>query len=1162
MNSHPSITASAWVAEHEVAVRCHMLQLAAEQITSTARRQLLPFICGLAVMCAAPLSAQVPGILSYQGRVLVGSTNFSGMGHFKFALANAAGTTTFWSHNGSLATSEPTNAVPLPVDKGLFAVNLGDAAVPNMTQPIPANVFENSAVHLKVWFSPDNVTFTALTPSLRIAANGYALNAAQAESVKDGAITAAKLAPNLALATTGSVSASTFNGSGAGLTNLNAAYLTGTLPDARLSVNVALLNSAPTFTGSVTAARFVGDGSGLTNIPGGIVGAGSIGMTQLADGAVTSAKLAANLSLITTGTITAGSFTGNGAGVTNLAATNLTGALIVTAAGNLGVGITSPEFKLDVNGGGRFQGDLPLVLQNPGSSEEGGKLVLADVGKSLTNAYDGAWMLDVVDTDYFRISRPDIYDVLTATRASKIVGLANDSLTVNSVNGRVGIGVDSPANKLEVNGTVKATAFVGDGSGLTNLAAATLSDGSVTTAKLADGSITGAKLSSSIAITTSGAVSAATFSGGGSGLTSLNAGNLSSGTLADARLSSNVPLLSGSPSFTGGVTASSFTGNGANLTNLSAANLAAGSLPDARLSANIPRLDTAATFTSTVTATAFTGNGASLTNLSAANLSSGTLADARLSSNVPLLTGSPTFTGTVTANSFTGNGANLTNLSAGNIASGSLADARLSSNIPRLNTAASFTSTVTATAFTGSGASLTNLSAANLSSGTLADARLSTNVPLLSGSQTFTGSPTFSGAVTMTTNLNVDSGTLYVDAANNRVGIGTATPTAPFELSGTANILGLLKSSSTIGTWLNLQNTSSGGATWNFVSTGSGNGEGAGRLLLRDNASGVRMTFDTAGNVGVGTTSPANKLDVAGTFQATGNATFGGTAAVAGNFTVDTTTLHVDAANNYVGIGTVTPIAMLHIKGTNDYLSIQNSVGSDIFSVDNNGRLALNTSVGTASTALIRAVSGDTSVMKVQNSSATDLFAVRQDGRVGVNNTYNNVGLNVRSVSGDTFAFNVETSSGGNLFNVAPGGNVGIGTTSPSAKLDVNGTVRCTTLTETSDRRLKHDIAPLGAMLEKVTALKPATYRYNADEPAQPVRIGFIAQDVVEVLPELVSNNADHLSLSYNGFGVVAIKAIQEQQAQIESLKAENAKKDTLLNDLAKRLAELEAKMK
>ena len=48
---------------------------------------------------AAPLAAQVPDLLDYQGRIAVSGTPFSGSGQFNFALVDAAGTTTFWSND-------------------------------------------------------------------------------------------------------------------------------------------------------------------------------------------------------------------------------------------------------------------------------------------------------------------------------------------------------------------------------------------------------------------------------------------------------------------------------------------------------------------------------------------------------------------------------------------------------------------------------------------------------------------------------------------------------------------------------------------------------------------------------------------------------------------------------------------------------------------------------------------------------------------------------------------------------------------------------------------------------------------------------------------------------------------------------------------------------
>src|SRR5262245_31160103 len=128
----------------------------------------------LLITLSFALRAQVPQLINYQGRVTANGVNFEGTGQFKFALVNAAGTTTFWSNNGtSTAGSEPTAAVPIPVTKGLYSVLLGDTSLTNMTA-VPATVFSNSGVYLRVWFNDGTHGSQLLTPDQRIAAVGYA----------------------------------------------------------------------------------------------------------------------------------------------------------------------------------------------------------------------------------------------------------------------------------------------------------------------------------------------------------------------------------------------------------------------------------------------------------------------------------------------------------------------------------------------------------------------------------------------------------------------------------------------------------------------------------------------------------------------------------------------------------------------------------------------------------------------------------------------------------------------------------------------------------------------------------------------------------------------------------------------------------------------------
>ncbi|MBK8443490.1 MAG: tail fiber domain-containing protein [Sphingobacteriales bacterium] len=102
-----------------------------------------------------------------------------------------------------------------------------------------------------------------------------------------------------------------------------------------------------------------------------------------------------------------------------------------------------------------------------------------------------------------------------------------------------------------------------------------------------------------------------------------------------------------------------------------------------------------------------------------------------------------------------------------------------------------------------------------------------------------------------------------------------------------------------------------------------------------------------------------------------------------------------------------------------------------------------------------------------------------------------------------------------------------------------------------SDRTLKHDIQPLQGVLSKVMRLKPSSYIYNQDESNTRV-VGFVAQEVKEIFPDLVKVENGINTLNYDHYSTLAIAAIQELNGKLESKEQEN-------EDLKDEMAELRA---
>ena len=155
-------------------------------------------MAGLGCLMLQLPAAAVPTLLNHQGRMAVNGVNFEGTGQFKFALVNATGTVTFWSNNDtSTAGSQPTAAVSRPVTKGLYSVLLGDTSLTNMTA-VPASVFDNDDVRLRVWFNDGPTGFQLITPDQRLASAPYALVASRVDQVLLSSVIAPPVKPVVA----------------------------------------------------------------------------------------------------------------------------------------------------------------------------------------------------------------------------------------------------------------------------------------------------------------------------------------------------------------------------------------------------------------------------------------------------------------------------------------------------------------------------------------------------------------------------------------------------------------------------------------------------------------------------------------------------------------------------------------------------------------------------------------------------------------------------------------------------------------------------------------------------------------------------------------------------------------------------------------------------
>jgi hypothetical protein len=339
-------------------------------------------------------------------------------------------------------------------------------------------------------------------------------------------------------------------------------------------------------------------------------------------------------------------------------------------------------------------------------------------------------------------------------------------------------------------------------------------------------------------------------------------------------------------------------------------------------------------------------------------------------------------------------------------------------------------------------------------------------------------------------NLTVDTNTLFVDAANNNVGIGTASPAAKFDVTSSGGSF-LVDTSGQFISKQNLDVATAGGRFTGQSARGTmgviqidqvTTGADGGRIAFDVSPSGsttpVRaMEIDSSGRVGIGTSSPSQKLTVEngyGIFEGIKvgqngtdiDSTFLGASSLLTFKINGSERMRIDSSGTLLLNGGIVSVSTSVENGTAQFKTLnanadpaeeQFYVGNNLSDVDlGNKRGALKFFTGITERMRI-----DSSGRVLVNGSATPtltnakLFISRGD----------QYGLGMWVASGVSNIISSEDNlalgtTGTERMRILSSGNVGIGTASPVNKLDVVGNIN---VNDTSFFRYNGDTGLIGS---------------------------------------------------------------------------------------------------